>query len=187
MSTKNLKQKIEDTQKKISKLQSQLEKDGEKLFKEGCKEIFKKNKDFESFSWPQYTMYWNDGDPTEFHVYSDMIYINEEEESVYVYELENTYKSLLNKEKSIKDLEKEIKKLESNKKDNEWKIKRNKDLIEELNTLNLEEVEKRLNFLKDIEEIMSVVDKSTFENMFGDHVKVTVFKDQIKTETYEHD
>jgi hypothetical protein len=187
MSTKNLKQKIQDTQKKISKLKDQLSKDGGKLFKEGCKEIFKKHKDFESFSWTQYTMYWNDGDPTEFNVYSDSIYINEESEPVYIYELENTYKSLLDKEKSIQKLEKEIKVLEKNKKDNEWKIKRNQDLIEELNNLCPEEVKKRILFLRDIDEMMNLIDKDTLEEMFGDHVKVTVLKDKIKTERYEHD
>lgn len=187
MSTETLKKKIKDTQKQISKLQNQLSKDGEKLFKKGCKELFKKHKDFESFSWPQYTMYWNDGDPTEFHVYSDTIYINEEPDSICLYELENTYKNLLNKDASIQKLEKEIKELEKNEKDNEWNIKRNKNLIEELNTLDLEQVEKRLNFLRDINEIMTIVDENTFENLFGDHVKVIVFKNEIKTERYEHD
>lgn len=197
MSTKNnslkhfnkidsLKNKVKNTQKQIEKLKNQLMKDGEKLFDASCKNIFEVHKDFNSFAWPQYTMHWNDGDATNFYVYKENIYINDEEDSEEIGDLEQFYVQLKNKDKSIAKLEKEIKELEKTQ-GNDWKINSNKQTIKRLQDSNLEEVEKRYLFLNDVAELLDSIDDETFERMFGDHAKVIVSRSGTSVESYEHD
>lgn len=184
----SLKTKIAKTQKEIEKLKDQLSKDSEKLFKISCKEIFKNNPDFSSFSWTQYTPHWNDGDSCEFSAHTDYIYIDEEEEENDLYNAEIDLKELKKKEKTIKNLLAEIDSLKKQgKKQDDWEIKHKQNRIEKLNQLNLEEVEKRFNFLRDINDLLGKIDQDTFERMFGDHVKVKVTAQGVETEEYEHD
>lgn len=182
----SLRFKVENAQKQIDKLKNQLTKDGEKLFEVSCKNIFEVHKDFNSFSWPQYTMHWNDGDATNFYVYKENIFINDEEESQELSELEEFYNQLKNKDKSIAKLEKEIKDLEKDK-SNDWKINRNKQTIKELKNSNLEEVEKKYLFLKDIVDLLNSINDEIFERMFGDHVKVIVDRSGTSVESYDHE
>ena len=186
-SLKDLKNKVVGTQKQIEKLQNQLAKDSEKLFKAGCKDIFKNNKDFFSFGWTQYTVHWNDGDPCEFSVYADSIYINDEDDPQDVYSLESFYNDLKERDKSIVKLEKEIKKLEKEGQNNIWTVKANKERIADLQSANFEQIEKRYKFLKEVSNLLSSINEDSFERMFGDHAKVVVTKDSINVENYEHD
>lgn len=64
-----------------SKLQALIEKKqeyiqemkdhGEKVLKEVFFEFFQNNPEIESLSWQQYTDYFNDGDPCNFHIHLD--------------------------------------------------------------------------------------------------------------------
>lgn len=182
----SLKTKVENTQKQIEKLKNQLTKDGEKLFELSCKNIFEVHKDFDSFAWPQYTMHWNDGDATNFYVYKENIFINDEDESQELHELEQLHTQLKNKDKSIAKLEKEIKELEKSE-NNSWKINSNKEIIKKIQSSNLEEVEKRYLFLRDVIDLLDSINDETFERMFGDHAKVIVSRSGTSVESYEHD
>lgn len=183
----SLKNKISKSQKEIEKLKNQLFKDSEKLFKTSCKKIFENNPDFNSFSWTQYTPYWNDGDSCEFSAHTDYVYIDDEEEESDTHNAEVNIKELKQKEKTIKKLTSEIEKLKKQgKKDDDWEIKQNNSRIEVLNELNLEEAEKRYAFLKDIDDLFKNIDDETLERMFGDHAKVVVTKNGINVESYEH-
>lgn len=184
----NLKKKIKDNQKQVKKIKNQLVKDSEELFKLSCVEIFEKNPDFKSFSWTQYTAYWNDGDPCDFSANIDYIYIDDENEENELSSAKTDFKELKQKEKTIKKLTLEIDKLiKQGKKEGNWEIDRYLRRIEELNKLNLEQVEKKLNFLADIKDLLDSVDQDTLETMFGDHAKVIVSKDAINVESYDHD
>lgn len=183
----NIRNKIKNNQKQIEKIKSQLVKDSEKLFKMSCKEIFEKNPGFNSFAWTQYTPYWNDGDSCEFSAHTDYLYINDEEEESDLYNVEKDFKELKQKEKTIKTLSKEIEELKKKGKESGWEIEHAQNRIEKLNKLNLEDVEKRFNFLKDIADLLENIDQDTLETMFGDHAKVIVSADGIEVESYQHD
>lgn len=49
---------------------------GKMIFKEATEEIFSKNPKLKSFTWNQFTPYFNDGDTCEFNVYRDTYLIN---------------------------------------------------------------------------------------------------------------
>jgi predicted RNase H-like nuclease (RuvC/YqgF family) len=183
----SLKKKISKAQKQIEKLKDQLVDDSQTLFTASCREIFEKNPDFNSFSWTQYTPYWNDGDSCEFSANTDYLYIDDEEKESSFYNAELDFKELKQKEKTIKNLLAEIDKLKKQGKEDDWEIKHKQSRIEELNKLNLEKTEKRFNLLKDIDDLLKNIDQDTLEKMFGDHVKVLVTKDGIDVEQYEHD
>lgn len=41
--------------------------------------------------------------------------------------------------------------------------------------------------VRDIVDFLQLIDNDTLRDMFGDHVMVTVTRDGIETEEYEHD
>ncbi len=158
------------------------------LFNESCKDIFANNTDFTSFAWTQYTAYFNDGDPCNFSAHTDYIYINNEEEETSFYDVENDFKELKKKDKVIKNLQKEIEQLiQEGKKEDGWEVKYKKERIEKLNNLNIEDVEKRYKFLKEVADLMKNMDQDVLEIMFGDHAKVIVTKEGAEVESYEHE
>lgn len=182
-----LEKKILKTQKEINKLKNSLSKDFDKLFKMSCKKIFKDHKDFHSFSWVQYTPYWNDGDTCTFSAHTDSIYIDDIEDSFDIYNLNSLLEDLKNKDRTIKKLEKENAKLESEGSTQNWTLLSNKERIKELERSSYEDVLKKSNFLKDVCNLLDSVDEEFLESMFGDHCKVTVSKNGIDVESYKHD
>lgn len=85
------KQRTKEITKKIQELQEEKNKLIEKEFQEGCKEIFKNHPCVVSWSWTQYTPYFNDGDTCHFSVHEDfnLTYTNEDGEEVeeeYIWE-----------------------------------------------------------------------------------------------------
>jgi len=184
--SKELRTRISKLEKDIEKLKAKLAKDTALLFKTGFAEIFKKNKKLKSFAWTQYTPHWNDGDTCEFGANKDYLYLNDSEEEEGLYGVEELYKDLLQKDAVIKKLEAENKKL-ANKEDKKWEVQSNNRKIKELKETNIEDVEWKVQALRDIAEIMEHVDNDVLLEMFDDHVKVVVTKDGIETETYSHD
>ena len=72
------KTEIEQIKKDIEKLQSELHKKGEKYFREETKAIFASYPEMQSFSWRQYTPYFNDGDACTFSCHgADYVDINQ--------------------------------------------------------------------------------------------------------------
>lgn len=183
---KEINARIKKTQKDIEKLKSKLVKDTNTLFKQSLKEIFKDHSNLESFSWTQYTPYWNDGDTCTFSAHTDYIYLNDSEEGEGVWEYESLYNDLLNKDKAIKKLEADNTKL-AGKPDNKWQIESNERKIKQLEEADINEIKWKYEALKDISELMNNIDQDTLLTMFDDHVKVTVTKNGIETESYQHD
>lgn len=57
--------------------------------------------------------------------------------------------------------------------------------------INGEEIEwdddKKNQMEKDVEDFLDTLDHDTLEDLFGDHVKVTITKDGVNVEDYDHD
>jgi len=180
---KQIQSKLSAIQKQIDKLEKQAVKESEKLISKGFKEIFKKHPDLQSFSWTQYTPYFNDGDECTFSANTESIYINDEEEEDSVYGAEQFLEKLLHPTKAINQLKKRIEEYKKDKYDYSWL----ESEIQRIQNGSVDEARHRLNLLKDIEQILSNIDNDCYRSMFGDHVRVTVTKDGWSTESYEHD
>jgi len=105
---KQIKSKLNEIQKQIEKLEKQAHKESSKLIAKGFKEIFKKHPELESFSWTQYTPYFNDGDECVFNAHTDYISINSSEDEESSYELRQFLDVLHNPKKEIARLQKRI-------------------------------------------------------------------------------
>lgn len=104
-----------DAQKQVENTKKDALQKAQKWFDEGSKSIFEKNPLLSVFSWPQYTPYFNDGDPCTFRACTYSIRINggaseddeDEEENVNGALDETTRKNLV---KEISDFLKQFNK-----------------------------------------------------------------------------
>jgi hypothetical protein len=69
---------LEEHREQLKAMQADMKAKTQVFFKEGCKLLFEAHPELESFSWQQYTDYFNDGDTCRFHVhcYSESISLN---------------------------------------------------------------------------------------------------------------
>jgi hypothetical protein len=141
MSTKtdDLKQ-LNEVLREVREKRQSLLKD---VFSEKSQIVFAANPGLESFTWKQYTPYFNDGDACHFRVHKEEINLvlnGEEAEEVYF----SSYS----------------------------KNKENNPLYP---------------IWQDIQSIFEGYEPSDLEEMFGDHVKVTVTPNGAETQEYNHD
>lgn len=123
------------------------------------KPLFEKSKIIDSVSWTQYTPYFNDGDSCEFGVYNDDLYINGEYSDDLDW-FDYRIKYHLKGDKAYKNL-----------------------LIENPN-INIEEC----NIVEEFKDILGSVPEEFYEDLFGDHVQVTINRDgTISVSEYDHD
>lgn len=73
-------EQINAARAEINRKRSELQEIIKESFLEIAGELFEKYPTMESFSWKQYTPYFNDGEPCTFEVYADYPKINELEE-----------------------------------------------------------------------------------------------------------
>lgn len=66
-------QKYQEIQVKLRTLREEAAVLMKSVFSEGCNEFFRENPNLVSFSWTQYTPYFNDGDSCEFSAHTDYI------------------------------------------------------------------------------------------------------------------
>lgn len=126
-----IKEKLEIIEIQKQEIVKELQAEFPKLFAE----FFEKSNKLDSFSWDQYTPYFNDGDSCHFHVH-EIRRINDED---------------------IYDLEEEL-------------------------SPELDEI------INQIQEILNSIPDEFMEDLFGDHMTVTVKRDgTIKTEECVHD
>jgi predicted nucleic acid-binding Zn-ribbon protein len=180
---KQIQSKLNTIQKQIAKLEQQAHKESSKLITKGFKALFKKHPDLKSFSWNQYTPYFNDGDECVFGAYTDHVSINGSDEAESTYEVRRFLDTLHNPKKAINKLQKQI--------EEQKKEKYSYDYLEEqikaIENGSIEETRNKLAILEDIDQILCTVNNDTYKEIFGDHVTVTVTKDGWTTESYEHD
>lgn len=160
----------ESFQKEIAELKEEIEvaraKAVERVkekFQEVSKSFFDGEERLESFGWTQYTDYFNDGDECNFSARIDRecLLIN----GTYMYSSDVEKDGLCLANKAIRTFG--------------WgKTERDNPQYEE-------KVEK---MVEDIAEFLSGIGDDLLESAFGDHCKVTVYRDKIELEQYtEHD
>ena len=65
---------FKELQEQLKNIKEQMQETASKAFKQGCQSIFDEHPQLTSFTWMQYTPYWNDGDVCEFSVHKDYPY-----------------------------------------------------------------------------------------------------------------
>lgn len=153
-----------EIKKNIRILRDQTKKTAAEYFWRGTENIFKKYPNLESFAWTQYTDYFNDGDTCYFSAHWDYAM---EINGLNINEIQYRDKPCLQYKRKAHErscCEQDGEKLEFN--------------TEIINNVD--------NVKRDIKEFLSVFENVDFQDMFGDHVKVIVNKDGIKTESYEN-
>lgn len=181
----SLQQRIAKAKKDMERTKDSALRTGEKLFKEAVREIFKKFKNLERFSWVEYTPHWNDGDPCTFGTSFESLTINDELENEDgaedLWTLGREYELLSNKKKEEARILKELKT-----KKEKWEIDSlNRDL-ETIRTKDLAPVAEKYLAKKTIVDLLENIDDSVYEYMFGEG-RVVVTRDEITVEEYQHD
>lgn len=131
----------------------------------------------ENISWTQYTPYFNDGDTCTFGVNTDYLNVNGEDEG-------KMYRKVLSfRIKNEEDLEIDRKICEemgyrlSKRKIGDYGYKK-----------NIEYSEYEDSILKDIKKVLSQIPDDFYEDLFGDHVTVTITKQgAITVDNYDHE
>ena len=175
-SKKEFKDFVKSLETKVKEWQEQNKVIAHQFFKHVTDYFFTKYPALENFSWTQYTSYFCDGDPCYFGVNSYDVEVNGGDDVVADIKLE------------VQQLKKEIKTLEAN---NPMFASEDMPKLQ----VQLEEKEKFLTSAKalgkaqeELHKALDSLDNDMFLAMFGDHVKVTVTRTDITTETYEdHD
>lgn len=182
-----LAQRITQNKKETERLKNTISRNGQKLFREAIKDIFKEFKDLERFQWNQYTPNWNDGDPCDFGLYTDSLAIDDEcgkdyDEIESVWNLEHLHELLSDKEKEKKRILKEIEEKASN----SWEVDSLKRDLKSIENQDLKEVDRKRKIKKAITYVLENIDESVFEDMFGEGT-VVVTREGTSVEECEHD
>jgi len=187
MVSKSLAKRMRELNREMDKLRNEMTKESKKAFKTGIKELFDQYPDLNNFAWVQYTPYFNDGDECTFGAYTESVYINDDPDTYYPGELESFLDEINNKEKTIKKLRKEIEDSQKDKYKSSWIKEYNEGKIQRIESANTDEIKEQAKMVRDIVDFLQLIDSDTLRDMLGDHVMVTVSRDRIETEEYEHD
>lgn len=154
---------MRDNLRKTQQNYEQIVKDqGKEVFLEAAKQIFQTNPNLEHFSWNQYTPYFNDGDECKFSVNYAWVSIK-----------------TTNMEDGARDL-RIYDQYRWSDPDFKWK-----PTLENFGVSSYEELQQ---IAKSIQEVMQIFYYDDYKMMFGDHAKITVFRDgDIDIDSYDHD
>ena len=176
-------QRMAKAKKDAERAREMAARQGEKLFNEAVRELFKNFKGLEKFSWPQYAPHWNDGDPCVFQVYIDSLKINDEDDDAECVDtLRHLHGLLSNKRKSEARIILEL--ADTSKK--KWEVESLKRDLETVQTRDADEVASKYQVKKAVYDLLSNIDESAYESMFGEGL-VVVTRDGIEVEECEHD
>lgn len=155
---------LKSLKKDLREKRNEVTRASGELFDDWCKDFFDKNSDIiESFTWNQYTPYFNDGDTCVFSPNIDYIKVNGE----YTDEMKDIQKvNVLNWGTWNRDT-------------------RSYDNRVEVENVNYNE---RLDHLvTEIKDFLALFDDDFYLEKYGDHTEVTVTKDGIDIDEYDHD
>lgn len=154
---------VQEKQKEINSLKKELLKKSEEAFFKGAKQIFETCPQLDSVSWTQYTPYFNDGDETIFSVNTSYLEVNgkytDEDDSLSP----TVIKSYGTYNRNLRVYEGRVEEPNPN---------YNKTLSDSVDMMS---------------KFLEVFDEDFYKSQFGDHVKVTITKEGIDTEEYEHE
>lgn len=178
-------QRIAKAKRQAEKARNYVASAGEGLFREAVRDVFKKFKNLDRFSWPQYTPHWNDGDECVFGVYFDSLAVNDEVEGddpESLWTLEHAHELLSNRKKAEERILRELKE-----ETERWKVDSlNRDL-ETLKTRDPKEVAEKYKLKKAITELLQDIDDSAYERMFGEGLVTISRNGGANVSGYEHD
>lgn len=180
---KTLVEQYHETRKNLAK---ELEVNFKPLFTE----VFETFSNLTSVSWVQYTPHFNDGEPCEFSVYGFDFNTNDgyleqnfDKVNSYIHYLENevfpdsTYpyytEELCQQKYKISRTEKLVGFIP--------------DSIKNLSYQELKEYRDKLGVLHSLKTLLNLIPYEIYNDMFGDGVEVTVTREKIEVEEYDHD
>ena len=178
----SLKDRLKSAKRSMDRIRSKSANIGEKLFGECVKQLFKDHPDLQTFSWPQYTPHWNDGDELVFSTHFYSLAVNGEEEPECLDTLEHMNDLLSNRQKSEARIVMEL----SGASKDRWEDERLKNDLDIVKTRDPKEVADKYRMKKAIHELLTSIDDSVYQHMFGEGL-VVVGRDGINVENYEHD
>ena len=140
-----------------------LRDNAKSVFGDITKDIFNDNPQLNSFSWNQYTPYFNDGDTCYFSAHTDYIYVNDElvDDSDWYHPSNITSYGKYN-----------------------TTTKKYEGRVEENNPNYDAKMSESVN---QIIEILSLFDDNFYLQQFGDHIQVKVTRNGIQTSECDHD
>lgn len=158
----------------IANQQKELQNSLTNIFNKGIKELFDKYPNhLAQISWKQYTPYFNDGDPCTFM--RGEFYVNGQEAYDYGDDNPEIVDSLYTEEEIA------IRNSWQPDPSNRWDYKN-------FNTgLSPERIKEFETVDDEVCKFLSLFSKDDYEFMFGDHIKVTITKDGISVDDYDHD
>lgn len=145
----------------------EMKKTAKTTFKEQAAVVFTKNPEIVSFSWAQYTPYWNDGDTCTFSANTEYPTLTFKAKDGKVVKYDENMGELTEVGTAVMEDDVELaedQQLDTEAYDKEYK-KYSKAVI---------------NFLQGFEE-------DDLETMFGDHVEITVTPKKVTVDDYEHE
>ena len=161
--SKELFAQIAKGKEEISKIKTELREKLRNNFHGLTKELFQTFPELKSIGWKQYTPYFNDGDTCTFSANTDCISINGEyvDDSNWVSETNITNYGNWNRDKKVYEGRTEVPNL-----DYDSELVKGCDEISE--------------FLRNFE-------NDFYITRFGDHAQITVTKDGVDVDEYDHD
>lgn len=161
--TNSLLEELVKKNREIAKLKSEALNISNEVFVEWSRELFDRYGRLESFSWNQYTPYFNDGDTCVFSANTDYIKVNGEyaEDSEWISESIVTNWGTYNRETKKYEGRVEVP---------------NKGYDPEL-----------AGAVKEIQSFLNSLDNDFYIFRFGDHSEITVSREGIEVEDYDHD
>jgi len=154
---------LDEKNKEIAKLKKSLLEESGKFFDEFRKDIFKSYPEITSFSWTQYTPYFNDGDSCTFSANTDYITVNGDSIDDCKWYNENNVTNWGTYDRNLKQY------------------------IGKVEVPNPNFDKRKAEATEIILDFLSKFDSDFYESRFGDHVSITVTADGIETDEYEHE
>jgi hypothetical protein len=154
---------LKEKQAEIQKLKKEMLEASNKIFTDCTKTIFEDHPKVKSFSWTQYTPYFNDGDTCTFSADTNYITVNDErvDEADWMSPTIITKYGTWNREKRVYE-----------------------DREEELNPKYDPEMVKAVDEIRDF---LSHFDDDFFLSQFGDHAEITITSEGVSIDEYEHE
>lgn len=191
-------EKISNLKEQAKAYQAEIKAKNESFFKEAVNFLFEELPALENISWNQYTPYL---DTCEFGVNDIHVNADEDGEGISKWSIEDKIKqylsnptaALVKRQQTLNQIEgiksqistaavagkfKEAAKLQEQLERTEYELN---------NKVYSQEDVDKLKDLLQVDEVFKAFDEDFYKMMFGDHVKVTITRNGIEVEEYEHE
>jgi hypothetical protein len=149
-------------------------------------DLFKQAPNLKSFGWTQYTPYFNDGDTCEFSIHFDYPYINGVNEDYDDVEESGISIKVHDYKKLETDEDVRINAEVAEKAGMSWY--KTRSVGEDGLCYNPQYDADAALVVEEIKAVLNNIPEEFFKDMFGDHVKITLYADgTIEVDGYDHD